>query len=186
MKGLRKNGKWVWTKRVIDTQTVHDRWHTAPAIGIDDKGFIHIAYNMHNLPWQYQISTKSESIDSFNFKGQRVSVTELQRMKFKNKTDFPTLGLAAIPGNQITYPAFFNDNNGELFVSYRFAAKPARKFANRTMGSGVANMIQMLTSGKQSEVKLSAHLEISSQMMTSAMKFLQLPVPQAGHRIFPA
>lgn len=138
MKGLEKKGEWVWTKRVIDSQTVHDRWHTAPAIGIDDRGFIHVAYNMHNLPWQYQISDKSESIGSFNFKGQIVSVTELQRMKFKNKTDFPTLGSAAIPGNQITYPAFFNDNNGKLFVSYRFAAKPARKFANRTMSSGVA------------------------------------------------
>ena len=131
-------GNWNWTATVIDDRTVADAWHTAPSIGLDERGHVHVAYNMHNLPWQYQVSRAPGDIDDFEFRGQRVSQAELDRYRLENRTGFPDLGTAAIPGNQITYPAFVNDRAGRLHVSYRFAAKPGRAWSERALSTGVA------------------------------------------------
>jgi len=77
-------------------------------------------------------------MDSLEFKGQSVSIEEIRRTFDENKTNFPTLGEAEIPGNQITYPAFYKDLNGDLYLTYRFAATPKQGFKNRTMSSGIA------------------------------------------------
>lgn len=138
-KGFRSSaGLWKWEEKIVDKYTLHDPWHTPPSIGVDENGYIHVAYNMHNFPWQYSVSKSSEQIDRFIFRGDKMSLSEKKMAKFENKTPFKDMGYADIPGNQITYPAFYTDNEGVLYVTYRFAAKPAQSFTQRTMSSGIA------------------------------------------------
>jgi len=116
----RSDNSWEWKNVTIDDRTVHNRWHTAPSVAVDKTGAIHVAYNMHNFPWQYKKSDQAHDITSMVFKGQQISDVELKMAEEQNRTRFPTLGSAAIPGNQITYPGFHKDRNGDLYVSYRF------------------------------------------------------------------
>lgn len=132
------DGSWEWRSQLIEERTVHDEWHTVPAVGVDRQGHVHVAYNMHNFPWQYKVSRLPDDISAFEFRGERISESDLLDHKLENRTSYPGAGTADIPGNQITYPAFFSDRDGELYVTYRFAAKPARRFNERTMSAGIA------------------------------------------------
>jgi len=134
----RENQTWEWQSVVVDDRTIFNKWHSAPAVGVDKTGRIHVAYNMHNFPWQYKVSEHAGDIYSLKFKGQEISDAEIKRAFEQNRTSFPTLGTASIPGNQITYPAFYKDRNQDLYISYRFAAAPNRKFTEREMSSGLA------------------------------------------------
>ena len=140
------DGSWQWADALVENRTVHNQWHTAPSVVADNEGYIHVAYNMHNYPWQYKRSTQAHNLDNFNFLGQAITQAEIDRSKFENKTSFPTLGYADIPGNQITYPAFFKDRNRNVYATYRFAAKPKRSFAERTMSGGIASYDTQLQS----------------------------------------
>ncbi len=133
----RTGGGWQWESHVIEPDTIRDPYHTQASIGIDRHGYIHVAYNMHNMPWQYSVSIRPGDISEFQFRGDRISQDDRDAVR-ANKTPFPSLGSAAIPGNQITYPAFFNDRNGELYVTYRFATRPRLGFADRGFAGGVA------------------------------------------------
>lgn len=130
--------KWSWQESTLDTHTIYDPWHTSPAVGVDNLGYIHVAYNMHNLPWQYSISDQPNSISDFTFLGDEISLDQIKKAKYENKTSFKTFGYSSIPGNQITYPAFYSDSTGALYVTYRFSAKPAREYELRTMSAAVA------------------------------------------------
>lgn len=131
-------GAWSWTSKIIETRTMDDPFHTQPSVAIDRTGRIHVVYNMHNMPWQYAVSTKANDISNFEFKGEFVTDETINLVKFKSATPFPALGKAAIPGNQITYPAFFKDRRGELYVTYRQAVRPKRPFAEREYACGIA------------------------------------------------
>lgn len=138
-KGTRQsNGTWLWVSTLIEPRTILDEWHTQASIAVDEEGYVHVAYNMHNLPWQYVISKRPYDISEFDFKGQAITQAEIERTKFENKTNFPDVGSAAIPGNQVTYPMFFKDRYGSLYVTYRFAVKPSRRFEQRAFGAGIA------------------------------------------------
>ena len=134
-----ESGEWVWSSKLLEDHTVYNPWHTAPAVGVDEHGYVHVAYNMHNTPWQYARSVTPENILGFEFLGQAISTDELRRLKYQNRASFPDLGSAAIPGNQITYPSFTKDNSGSLHVAYRFAARPDQSFDRRTMSAGIAS-----------------------------------------------
>ncbi len=131
------NGK-EWLSHTIDQNTIEDEYHTQASIGVDKLGFIHIAYGMHNMPWQYVVSDNPSDISAFSFYGDEISIFDKGVVKFLNKTPFPSTGSAAIPGNQITYPAFFYDNNYDLYVTYRFAVKPRRHYRDRILSGGIA------------------------------------------------
>ena len=138
-KGVPKSsGIWKWDRSVIDTETLDDRYHTQPSIALDKRGYVHVAYNMHNMPWQYAISNKPKDIAEFTFRGERLSTAERVAVKHANRTPFPTLGEAVIPGNQVTYPRFFKDRNNDLYLTYRFATKPKRHFKERGYAGGAA------------------------------------------------
>lgn len=138
-KGTRQaDARWTWESQVIESRTLLDPWHTQASIALDKTGRVHVAYNMHNMPWQYAVSAAAYSIDTFEFRGQAITQAELNTVKFENRTPFPHLGTGAIPGTQITYPMFFKDRADELYVTYRFALKPARAWALRAFGAGVA------------------------------------------------
>lgn len=138
-KGTRQaDATWTWESHLIESRTILDTWHTQASIALDKKGYVHIVYNMHNFPWQYVISDKPFDISSFTFKGQTVTQPEIDRAKFENKTSFPDIGSAAIPGNQVTYPMFFKDKHDDLYITYRFAVKPNRPWEQRAFGAGIA------------------------------------------------
>ena len=138
-KGRQSNsGTWTWESVLIEDRTVYDEWHTAPSVEVDKDGRVHVAYNMHNIPWQYKRTAIPHDIQSFEFHGQAVSQKQINRWKFNNATSFPSFGYADIPGTQVTYPRFEKDHSGELYVSYRFAARPKRQWPERTFGTGIA------------------------------------------------
>ena len=158
-KGVRqKSGKWLWTKKLIENRTLHDRYHTGPSIGIDRYGYIHVAYNMHNMPWQYAVSKRPGDISSFEFRGERLNMEELELVEWKNLTPFARFGTSAIPGTQITYPAFFNDRYENLYVTYRFATHPGLKWKKR----GFAGAIARYDPDKRSWRALGGRVSVSS------------------------
>ena len=133
------DGAWSWTSATVEDRGYRDVWHSSGSVGIDAAGHVHVAYNMHNFPWQHGRSSSPGRIDDgFEFVGQPISLAEILRHVRENRTGFPTLGTGAIPGNQITYPAFENDPEGNLHATYRFAAKPALGFPERTFSTGLA------------------------------------------------
>lgn len=137
-KGKQIDGMWNWESYIVDSETIDDQWHTVPSLAIDVEGYIHIAYNMHTMPWQYSVSSKPLEINGFKFMGE--SVTSLNKLALKHfkRTPFPGIGRAAIPGNQITYPAFFYDRKGDLFITYRFNIRPKLAFNKRGWAAGIA------------------------------------------------
>lgn len=138
-KGQRQeDGSWRWEEKLIEPRTLRDMWHTQASIALDRNGYVHVAYNMHNMPWQYAVSRRPYDIGEFEFRGQAVSDEELATVKFRNKTPFPDIGNAAIPGNQVTYPMFFTDRDGELYLTYRYSLKPARAWERRGFSGGIA------------------------------------------------
>jgi hypothetical protein len=132
------DGSWDWRASVVEDRTIRDPYHTQASIALDRDGYVHLAYNMHNMPWQYSVSRYPLDISAFAFRGQPVTMAEIETVRFQNKTYFPTPGEAAIPGTQVTYPAFFKSPQGDLFVTYRYALKPARRWEQRAFAGGLA------------------------------------------------
>ena len=133
------DGGWSWSATPVERRTAYDRWHTPPAVGVDRDGVVHVAYNMHNFPWQYGVFPEPDSIDGrIRFLGEAITDEELALHVEQNRTRFDGPGEAAVPGNQITYPVFFHDRQGGLYLSSRQAARPARQFEERTFSSGIA------------------------------------------------
>ena len=131
------SGEWSWESHIIDDDTIDNDYHTQASIAIDKLGYIHVAYNMHNMPWQYSVSARPGNISEFVFRGDRITPSQRDAVR-RQITSFPSLGTAAIPGNQVTYPAFFYDRDGELYVTYRFATRPKRSFGDRGFAGGIA------------------------------------------------
>lgn len=136
--GSKGNGEWQWATTRIDTHTLLDPYHTQASLAFDRDGYLHVAYNMHNLPWQYAVSYRPYDASQFVFKGQTVTLSQLDALRLANKTHYPDAGKAKLPGNQITYPAFFKNRSGDLYVTYRYAMRPARAWEARARAAGVA------------------------------------------------
>lgn len=133
------DGTWLWSTATVEQKTARDPYHTQSSVAFDSKGYIHVAYNMHNAPWQYSVSAAPYSTEQFIFKGQALTDAQYDLLYKYNKTPFPTLGEANIPGNQISYPMFFKDRNGELYTSYRYSVNPASAWDYRRFSLGVAH-----------------------------------------------
>jgi len=61
----RSDNTWEWKNVTVDDRTLHDRWHSAPSVAVDRIGQIHVAYNMHNFPWQYKRSAGVQRAANF-------------------------------------------------------------------------------------------------------------------------
>jgi hypothetical protein len=133
-----KPGRWTWTATIVDDATVDDPYHTQGSIAVDRRGFVHIAYGMHNMPWQYAVSKMPLDTREFDFRGEPVTLDARRTLKLENRTDFPRSGTADIPGTQVTYPRFVVDRTGDLYVTYRFALRPKRGWSDRDLAGGVA------------------------------------------------
>ncbi|HEY5759147.1 MAG TPA: BNR-4 repeat-containing protein [Steroidobacter sp.] len=153
------SGSWQWQRTVLEERTLPDITHTQPSVGIDSRQHVHVAYNMHNMPWQYVRSRTPCSIDDFEFRGVAMSDANLRTAFEENSSPWYNVDSAAIPGTQITYPAFFNDRNGDLYVTYRFAVRPARPWLERAFGGGIARF----DAGKQRWSAIGGAVPLSSR-----------------------
>ena len=140
-RGVRvEDGGWNWTSTLVEDRTAYDTWHTPPSVGVDGRGRVHVAYNMHNFPWQYGVFDVPNSLDGFRFLGDPISDEEIALHVEQNRTGFEEPGSAAVPGTQVTYPIFARDATGMLHLSSRQAGRPARDFPERTMSAGIARL----------------------------------------------
>lgn len=133
------NGEWRWGSYELDRETIEDPYHAQPSVGADRRGHVHVAYNMHNMPWQYSRTRIAGDITSMTFRGEPLSIEQKKIVRHENRTPFRApSGAAALPGTQITYPAFFNDRAGALYLTYRFATRPELAWPQRAFAAGVA------------------------------------------------
>ena len=70
---------WTWIVKTIENRTLDSPWHTVPSIAVDHQNFVHVAYNMHNMPWQYSVSRQPGSLDAFDFRGEAFSLFRARR-----------------------------------------------------------------------------------------------------------
>lgn len=116
----KKSRETVTTKDVNGTAVANDRYHMAPSIGIDNDGYIHVTGGMHGADqWLYWVSDRPEDITAFTYKGDAKQ---------------------SPPGRHITYPRFYNDRNGTLYVSFRHSVDDElyRKWTHGCQGGGLA------------------------------------------------
>jgi hypothetical protein len=71
------DGHWTWTAKTVEDRTLDSPWHTVPSVAVDRENFVHVAYNMHNMPWQYSVSRGAGSIGVFDFRGEALSLIQL-------------------------------------------------------------------------------------------------------------
>jgi hypothetical protein len=83
-----------WQKAVVHAG-VRDDSHYVCNIGVDRRGYIHIAYDMHGEPLRYQMSRRPRDISAF------------------------ATGTMPMAENQVTYPRFYRAPTGEFYFFYR-------------------------------------------------------------------
>lgn len=92
----RKLGSANWEIKQTNFSGNTEDAHNSISFAIDGKGFLHLAWNHHNIPLNYSRSLKPETLE-FSDKLPMTSETE----------------------NKVSYPEFFNLPNGNLLFFYR-------------------------------------------------------------------
>jgi len=101
----------VTTTDVSGTAMIRDDFHRAPTVAVDKDGYIHVIGNQRGrteLGWtHYWRSSEPESIESFD---------KVQGLSNFTRTEAPL----AVPSTDtyITYPCFWTDRNGELYITF--------------------------------------------------------------------
>ena len=135
----------LWSSTLLEARTANDPHHTQCSLAIDPNGYLHVVYNMHNTPWQYKVSAQPNSIASMEFRGQFAGTDPSRGTPSARNctgtcltqwnTDEP--GIAAIPGNQITYANFAYHQDGTLFLAFRECRYCSRSFFSREWSAGI-------------------------------------------------
>lgn len=132
------------TTTSVDTNFVTADIHHNTQIAVDGDGYIHIVYDMHHYGWRYMRSVYPEDISEWEFVGEfhgafnydignydgESSTVEpkpeaLRFTGYYESCDFAcnlastSDGMAAVPGNGITYPYMTTDKYGNIYISYR-------------------------------------------------------------------
>lgn len=126
--------------------TQADKFHNQCSIGQDARGYLHAAANMHDTPWQYWVSRDPHSVQTMTWRGQEAGSNPGAPTPPKSgctgvcETNWYANepGLAALPGNQITYPHFATTVDGTLFVGFRECLKCDASFHSRQWSAGLA------------------------------------------------
>lgn len=92
--------------RLDPDYVIPDDSHQYFTLGIDNAGYIHLTGGMHGGPWKYWVSEKPEDISRF------VAATP---------------GEKAPPGFGITYPRFYKDARGALYIHSRASVPSFRQ-----------------------------------------------------------
>ena len=138
----KRNGQWHST--VVSEITQVNPYHNAPSIGIDEAGFVHVGYNMHATPWQYQMSRFPHDISEGQFRGQYAGETQGHYTPGDSQCEGDCFdnwlgnGLADIPGNQIGYMFMANDRDGKLYVAFRECNFCGNSYHQRQRSGGIA------------------------------------------------
>lgn len=121
----------TWAETVVAPATALDPGHTQPSVGVDASGTVWCTYNMHSSPWQVSRSATPHDMTTFVWEGQDGGTTPGGSIPAACgctgpcEDDWFGPGIAAIPGNQITYQAITADLTGTLYIVYREALYPA-------------------------------------------------------------
>ena len=105
----------VETFMISSAPAANDSAHVTPSIGIDADGYIHVAHDMHHHDWKYFVSNEPEDITTIT-----------------SKAGTPQQP----PGSGITYPRFYTDREGTLYLTYRQML--GTSYNNCPKGTGVA------------------------------------------------
>lgn len=139
----------AWTNAEIITDNVDDEFHGIPSVAVDKLGYIWVVSSMHATPWQVWQSNSANSIaGGFTFRGQDAGTIRGKstpgdaNCTGQCQTDWLTEepGIAVIPGNQITYPHFSRDMDGDLYISFRECYICSGNFYLRQWSSGLAKL----------------------------------------------
>lgn len=170
----------AWTETVVEPATSIDPYHTQPSIGVDAYGYIWCTYNMHSSPWRVSVSEKPHDIRAFVWKGQDGgtkpggSVPGDCGCTGECYEDWLGPGIAAIPGNQITYQTFASDLAGTLYIAYREALYPERSdyhtrqwsggVSRYNAGTGTWSRVCLLTDPVYVPLGLSAYVDHTNRL----------------------
>lgn len=91
-----------------------DPVHSAPSVGVDREGYVHVTGGMHHNSWEYCVSTHPNDISDFK----RIEESDSQ----------------TLPYSKATYTQFFNDRSGKLFVLFRARNVEGHWFNGATYG----------------------------------------------------
>jgi len=97
---------------------VNDDSHRYFTLGVDKEGYIHLTGGMHGSVWQYWVSAKPEDVSEFV----RATPGERLKQKAKNASKADPADPEqpeCPPGAGITYPHYFTDAAGNLFLQAR-------------------------------------------------------------------
>lgn len=111
MKITHINPDGVSTTSTVWSGVAFDLFHVNPSVAIDKNGFVHITGDVHYDSWKYKISNSPYSITA----------------GFRDGNP---------PGDKVTYPEFFTDKNGELYLAFRDQLKGS--FSIGFVGGAVA------------------------------------------------
>jgi hypothetical protein len=106
---LDEQGNVLSSSDILSAGEVFDDPHNTFSIGVDPLGYLHVTGNHHNDEWNYWVSDMPRSAASF--------------------TDYSTpdgghiWGNSKIGGRFSTYPNFYRDNYGRLWLTARTKAK---------------------------------------------------------------
>ncbi len=134
----------AWSTAIISNITQENPYHNAPSLGVDELGFVHVLYNMHATPWQYKMSTQSDDISHWQFRGQYAgenpgfSTAKDSRCEGDCFDNWLGQGIADIPGNQIGYMFLANDRNGRLYAAFRECNFCGNSYHQRQRSGGIA------------------------------------------------
>lgn len=87
------------SEMVVRTGIQNDPYHVMASIGMDEEGYLHVTGDMHNQDWVYYISDAPYDISGF--------------------TQYSAGDSRCPPGHAITYPEYFNDAKGVLYLAFR-------------------------------------------------------------------
>lgn len=93
-----------WSYAIVDEYTTLDNTHNVPSLIVDGHGYLHVAFDMHNSSWGYKVSLSPNTIED----------------GFGEENSNPSL-----PEGRNTYPRFWRDEKGKIYLTWRRKAPPA-------------------------------------------------------------
>jgi hypothetical protein len=93
------------TTAVIEEHAGIDEDHFNASLGMDKYGLLHVVWGVHNSAWKYKVSRAPRDITAWD------DIGPLRDGEAGNPR--------GLPGVAISYPSFFKDRDGDLFVAFR-------------------------------------------------------------------
>jgi hypothetical protein len=135
----------TWSAPSVVTTNYPDI-HTTPGLAVDQSGVVHVWTNMHSTPWQYWRAQAPSSVAAWTFLGQPAGPNPNKstpgnagctgQCQVDWTTDEP--GIAALPGNQITYPQRTYTADGSIVLSFRECVQCSASYHDRRWSTGMA------------------------------------------------